>query len=249
MEPFVQKEAAAPCKKSLCAIIKYVRLFFITNRNWWMPIFIVFAISLLITFLSSVGISFGTANTMVTCTVIIFISKFFHYEKSGQALQMYTLPISALEKFIGALVSAYAIYGVTMVSVLAGAAVGNLLKKFIFDAYQVTWFLDDMPSSVELLLSAAWISIFLFGSVYFKRSPVWKTLGIVLLYSYIISTFAFVLFAFLRPQPEAGAFLQGFSIAFTSETLHFNLYFYATIIFIVLIFHVLTFLRIRETEV
>jgi len=170
-------------------ILKLIKAYF--YENWQKDAFYTFGIIALLTlffvlFRSSLQVIFLVAAVFM---MIMPARVFEKLHNPSSRIQYLTIPASSGEKVVTGMLLANIYYVVGIcVSILIGALVGIGILKFInpeMSAFQAESMkeLFKIDGTTVMLLFVG-IAIFFFGSIYFRKSPVWK----VVLTGFIIST-------------------------------------------------------------
>jgi hypothetical protein len=174
-------------------------------------------------------------------------------------VHFFNLPVTAGEKLVNAIVVLATLMIAFHIIMVAGTYAGYYLLRPAFNMGANMFVIDGMSilkSSVWFLegylLFAAAISVFLFGSIYFKRNAFWKTLlsGLVFLSGIALYSLCLYWIAFRRVENSLywGNYDNSTNINL-SHYLFFPNYEYIIPIIITLFFLSLTYLRLKETEV
>jgi len=164
-----------------------------------------------------------------------------------------TLPASTSEKFTHAIFSIIIVGIMLQVFSLLGAWVGHylilpLLRSEINTHGYSFWDLNFMFSKAYFVYFS-FLSVFLFGTIYFKKNVFLKTLGTGIGFLFGISvyflTLAYFTFKSIRNVNFEGDLIN---INLTDHSFFQN-YWYIFPVFLILFFLSLTYLRLRETEV
>jgi hypothetical protein len=170
---------------------------------------------------------------------------FLPYLKKGSSSHFFSLPATTVEKFIHA-VAALLVAGIIIELLnLIGAVIGTYLIHPLFysDTSHVMCIFELSSSRVfEYLLNIAIAMAFLFGSIYFKKNAFIKSLaiGIGVLFAVAIYFRAMEYFAYGKLLDDSVP---------VAELFFSHSYYYFIPIIFTLFFLVLTYLRLRETEV
>jgi hypothetical protein len=189
--------------------------------------------------------------------LIVIAGMFFQSSlKRNNSVHFFNLPVTAGEKLVNAIVVLITLTIVFQIIMVAGAYTGYYLIRPAFNI-EASGFIVDGISILKLniwdsegyVLFAAALSVFLFGSIYFKRMAFLKTLAIgagffivIFLYNLLLISIAFgnslgeySFYDTRRVQMLHASFYEGFE--------------YIIPIMITLFFLSITWLRLKETEV
>jgi hypothetical protein len=170
---------------------------------------------------------------------------FQSYLKKNNSTHFFSLPASTGEKFIHAVVVVlFAGIAIELLSI-AGAFIGHycIHSFFYFDeANGMSIFEMNALKFFDYLLNIAIAMGFLFGSIYFKKNAFIKSLAIGIGVLFAVAIYFRAMERFIYGETSDG------SVAITDLFFLQNYYFFIPIIF-TLFFLVLTYLRLRETEV
>jgi hypothetical protein len=194
---------------------------------------------------------------------MLFIAgRFFQSSlKKSNSTHFFNLPVTNGERLASALtiliVSSIALY----ILAVAGAYIGHhFIRPILFPEANMRFYNNDMSvwSTIAInfeftLYLVAAISIFLFGSIYFKKKAFWRTIACCGLFLFAVALYNMILL--LIAFGNMNMFIGGdytFDITSRSSMLHTS--FYDILIYIILciltfFFLSLTYLRLRETEV
>jgi hypothetical protein len=244
-------------------IINLLRAYFVENKKM-----------LLICCIISFGV-FAFLHTIVAAPELsIFLpplimfwvaGTFFQYSlKRNNSTHFFNLPVTAAEKFVHAiLVLAVCSVAIRLLAI-AGAYVGYYVIHPLLNTDIDTnrWIWCGKPSIWEQYrmyfkeFTHAYLmplSIFLFGSIYFKKNAFWKTIvsGIGFMFGYVLYVFALLFIAFGTIKPRFNTGIHSFNtvIDMPPNTLFLQEHYYIIPIALAVFFLSLTYLRIRETEV
>jgi len=226
-------------------IIHLFRAYFIENKRTLL-------IYCLITFVVAV-LGFST-NTMQIVAVLLpyFIlywvaGTFFQFAlKGGSSTHFFSLPVTAGEKFIHAITIILTL-GITLLAVtFVGAYAGAYLIRPLYNIGPAIMQMDTTILKLINWDSLSSLSLFLFGSIYFKKNAFIKTWasisGIAIGVTVYFMGLVFLIFGNL------GKIDQSMNINIVDYPFFQNYYYLITIAFGVF-FLSLTYLRLRETEV
>ncbi|MCL2041589.1 MAG: hypothetical protein FWG84_06090 [Bacteroidales bacterium] len=193
--------------------------------------------------------------------LIVIAGIFFQSSlKRNNSAHFFNLPVTAGEKLLHAIIALVILLVVFHITVIAGTYVGYYLIRPIFNSAEnilivrgmSIWELNILDLEAYLSCAAA-LSVFLFGSIYFKRKAFIKTLALGVGFLIVIALYNLLLLfiAFGSIDPFAGG---EYSWEITSRVNMLHVSFsegYEYIIFpiITLFFLSLTYLRLKETEV
>jgi hypothetical protein len=189
--------------------------------------------------------------------VIIIAGMFFQSSlKRNNNVHFFNLPVTAGEKLVNA-IAVLTIFAIVFhIMVVVGTYTGYYFIRPAFNIGANMFVVDGMSilklsiwDSEKYALFATALSVFLFGSIYFKRMALLKTFAIgvgfliaIALYNLLLRFIAFEnLTSFTKGE-------DSFKINMF-HTLFYGGYEYIIPIIITLFFLSLTYLRLRETEV
>jgi hypothetical protein len=170
-------------------------------------------------------------------------------------MHTFTLPASAIEKFIHAIVIILVLGIVFQAIALAGASIGRYLILPLLRSEIHTFGYSFLSLNIltcdGYLMYSAFLSVFLFGSIYFNRNALLKTFGIGLGFFFGFALYSlgllYIAFGTIENAPENFSFELA-----SSSPLHtsfWDTHYYLIPIAIIVFFLSLTYLRLRETEV
>jgi len=181
--------------------------------------------------------------------------------KRENSVHFFNLPVTAGEKLVNAMVVLSVLFVVFHLIMVAGTYMSYYLLRPVFYSGEnilvakgkSIWDLSIWFWEGYLLFAAA-ISVFLFGSIYFKKNAFLITLacGVGFLFVIPIYNWLLILVAFNSSNPFTGG---EYPIEYTAKINMFNpAFFYGgfeSVLFIAatLFFLALTYLRLKETEV
>ena len=211
---------------------------------------------------------------------------FQHSLKRNNSIHFFNLPVSAAEKLTYAVLFLVMFSAVMLILTYAGAYAGYYVIHPLLDTrlHPNRWELNGQPTIWVQLLPMllyyfrffAVFSVFLFGSIYFKKNSFWKTMvstiGILLAfvgyYALILYNVVFRFFSFeanamysLTDNAMQSMNIQGNNVSINAEGLisfhtwhDIGIYggLYANSAFsivLIMLFLTLTYLRLKETEV
>jgi hypothetical protein len=162
------------------------------------------------------------------------------------------LPASTAEKFIHAILLFFILgIGLYLLSIAGAYTAKYLICPILYSGTSKSIYGDTniFRSSIwttkDYLTYAATISVFLFGSIYFKSNAFIKTAGSILGVSFGISMYFLMLLYFFfgkNINSIGNSTVGGIDFSFIGD------YYYVTSTLIILFFLSLTYLRLRETE-
>jgi len=184
---------------------------------------------------------------------LFFLTCFTIFGFKNNRTQFFILPSTTAEKFIYAMVTIVIMGIVFYLLSLAGAYIGHYLIRpllyfgtshYMFN--EVNILNDSIWSWKSYLSFISTLSVFLFGSIYFKTNAFFKTLGVGIGFLFGIG------FYFL-----ALLYITFGNMMFSDNSININLtdypffqtHYYIFPILIIVFFLSLTYLRLRETEV
>ncbi|MCL2132190.1 MAG: hypothetical protein FWH36_07060 [Lentimicrobiaceae bacterium] len=228
-------------------IINLFRAYFIEHKKMLL-------ICCLIAFAAAVldfGLSYeAELSLLAVCFLPLWVvGSFFNSAlKRNNSSHFFTLPATTGEKFLNAVLFAVVFAITVQILYIAGAYAGyyGLRPILIPDASNLyervggRLFFNGKLELEPYLLYAAALSVFLFGSIYFKKNAFWMTIvsGIGLALGY-----GLYIWALIRITFEDTTF-RVYSISFP-----YSLDKYIFPIAAILLFLSLTYLRLKETEV
>ena len=178
---------------------------------------------------------------------------FQHSLKNNNRNFSFNLPVTSCEKFVTSIIILLTLTVVFKILIIAGAYTGHSLINSVFDiAKPFRWELNGRPdvwSQIILpwdgyLAIAAALSVFLFGSIYFKKNAFIKTMASGIGFIFICGLYKFALgrtyIALLQYRTYSN-----FSLSDYINVNHYSMFFAISI----LLFLSLTCLRLKETEV
>jgi len=199
---------------------------------------------------------------------------FQHSLKRNNSIHFFNLPVTAAEKFTHAVLFLVIFTVVTHLLTIAGACIGHYVIHPLLNTtlHPNRWVLCGRPTVLEQLLPTLRLylrfsifgSIFLFGSIYFKKNALWKTIvsgiGVVfvvlsyyvlLLYNVVFRIFSFDTDAMYLLKIRSSEFTMNATGLINFQLWQGNTLFGSSEFFMVVIlfFLTLTYLRLRETEV
>ena len=212
--------------------------------------------------LLSIGLSVGICAFALTllsisglalvCTVVVLLvaaRMFWKLGTQSSAIQYITIPASTAEKWLGniLIVNIYVVLLTFAAAVIGSTAAYFVRPLFISETYSLSepylaWIRDLSGSTI--LTFFTWISVFFFGSVYFRRKAAVKTcvtilVGFIALFILVLATLL------INIGPHGMWSYQGAEAA--DRVVNFP---WRWIIDSVIIayFYGLSYLRLRETE-
>ena len=240
--------------------IKYLlRAYFIENKKMLL-------ICCLATFVVSTwGYSISTYPEFMPmlpyfCTLII-AGRFFQSSlKKNNTIHFFSLPVTSGEKLTTAIIvliiSSIGLYLLAIVGAYTGHC---FIRPILFPEASMRFFHDmslwetfrmDFEFSLHLVAS---IAIFLFGSIYFKKRAILKTICLGGGFLFAISLYNLLLIFIAFGSSEMFISSEySFEITSKSSMLHFSFYdhfIYILPCFLILFFLSLTYLSLKETEV
>ena len=223
------------------------------------------AVMAALAFLSSAFVENTHFPTLFTVSMMIFVVQFFTLLRSKTgSVHYFTLPASTGEKFLFAVLMVNVV-GVLQyyIAIVLGSILGQLCHDLMFNLLNlsnitalvwpsVTW--HNHHIALFLLTLYTLVSMFFFGSIYFRRGGVRKTILIVFLVS--LGLFIIMLLTFKVNMWMAFPFGTRFvdvdwslvSIGFLPQQLDETTLAYIVEGVTILYCYVLSFLRLRETE-
>jgi hypothetical protein len=197
-------------------------------------------------------------SVVTHCVCIIFIAgMFFHTPiKKNNDAHIHILPVTACEKLINALVVLLLATVVFLILMVAGTYLGYYCIRPFFNSGSnilVHNGFSILRMSIlnysSYLVFAASLSVFLFGSIYFKGRAMLKTIGAGAGFLFGIAIYFLVLLAFSFTKEFQGEYsLKSMNINI-ADSPFFETYWHIFPIAIIVFFISLTYLRLRETEV
>jgi hypothetical protein len=184
---------------------------------------------------------------------LFFLACFTIFGFKSNRMHFFILPSTTAEKFLYAIVTIVIMGAVLYLLSLAGAYIGYYLihPLIYFETSNYLGGIDILNDSIwawESYLSfASTLSVFLFGSIYFKTNAFFKTLGIVVGFLFGIGIYFLILFYIIFGNTISSDDSLSFNIA--SDYVFLQNYWYVVPIAIIVFFLSLTYLRLRETEV
>jgi hypothetical protein len=165
------------------------------------------------------------------------------------------LPATTCEKFTHAVISIIVLGIVLQICALAGACTGHYiflpLHRGEINTHGFSFLGLVFSDSIKwYLVYAAFLSVFLFGSIYFKKNAFIKTLGIGtgLLFGYGLYFLVLLYITFGKMLNSDYPYRNSININLTDHPFFHN-HWYIFPIAIMVFFLSLTYLRLRETEV
>ena len=226
-------------------IINLFRAYLIENKR-------ILLIYCLITFVVTI-LGFSTNSLQVLAILVPYFilywvaGTFFQSTlKRDNSTHFFTLPVTALEKFIHA-VAVIIFLGVILLALeIAGAYIGAYLLRPLYNIGPIVWQMDKSIYKLISFDALSTLSLFLFGSIYFVKNAFIKTWATVsgITIGAIIYFVGLVFLVF----GNIGNIGNSVSINLANPYLFEN-YFYLISIAFALFFLSLTYLRLRETEV
>lgn len=240
-------------------IQKLLRLYFI--ENWKKDLLWVFGLTCLITFLivqTNPGPYHSLIELLVAAVFLLsFPDRLFNnLGNPSQRIHYLMIPASTTEKVVTniLLANVYAVLGVAI-----SVFVGYSLSYLVLELRNIPTLPDYMARYAELADwgTCGWISfetaisVFFFGSIYFRKKGFYKTAGIVSAVGMaFLSLFVLVLWLNLASTADLDFTNYSWEISMFYDVpsrLVELLYIIANIIFIIFFFG-LSFLRMKETE-
>jgi len=194
-------------------------------------------------------------SAVVPFACVLFIAgMFFHSPlKKKSGTHIFSLPVTTAEKLMNAIVVIITAYIAFILIAIAGAYVGYYLIRPVLhigsDMYVTNgWTLLKwgIPGFNEHLFLSALLSVFLFGSIYFRGRAMLKTIGAGVGFLFGIAIYFLALLAIVFRGENYN--LDDISINI-AESSFFQNHYYIFPILIITFFLSLTYLRLRETEV
>ena len=223
------------------------------------------AVMAALAFLSSAFVENTHFPTLFTVSMMIFVVQFFTLLRSKTgSVHYFTLPASTSEKFLFAVLMVNVV-GVLQyyIAIVLGSILGQLCHDLMFNLLNlsnitalvwpsVTW--HNHHIALFLLTLYTLVSMFFFGSIYFRRGGVRKTILIV----FLVSLALFILMMLTFKVNMWLAFPMGtrfvdvnwnlFEIDFLPRPLSATTLMYIVDGITIVYCYVLSFLRLRETE-
>jgi len=229
---------------SIININSLLRAYFIANKRTLLILgIIIFGITVFFYTLPSVPEDIRNSPTFLWFWLA---GTFFQsYLKKNNSTHFFTLPATTGEKFIHAVVVVLFTGIVIELLSIAGAFIGHycIHSFFYFDeANRMNIFEMNSSKFFDYLLNIAIAVAFLFGSIYFKKNAFIKSLAIG-----IGVLFTVAIYFRAMERVAYGETLDG-SVPIADLFFLQNYYYIIPIIF-TLFFLLLTYLRLRETEV
>lgn len=224
------------------------------------------AVMAALAFLSSAFVENTHFPTLFTVSMMIFVVQFFTLLRSKTgSVHYFTLPASTGEKFLFAVLMVNVV-GVLQyyIAIVLGSILGQLCHDLMFNLLNMSnvsalvWpsiiWRQSTQIPLYLLTLYTLVSMFFFGSIYFRRGGVRKTILIVFLVS--LGLFIIMLLTFKVNMWMAFPFGTRFvdvdwslvSIGFLPQQLDETTLAYIVEGVTILYCYVLSFLRLRETE-
>lgn len=188
---------------------------------------------------------------IMMASIFLIIGPYFHdLRKSGASrIDLLMIPASTADKVIsnGVIALIRQIVALLVIPII-GANLGRLIHSLIHENIFTLFSFGDLfyyIPFVALLMALLLQSTYVFGSVYFKKNPVIKTYlcqtGFVLLLASLNTVIAI---NFLRET--GGSVTSNYIVSSFPNT---EFVFYGLLIVLTIIFWLLTFFKLRETEV
>ncbi len=212
--------------------------------------------------LLSIGLSAGicaftltllnSSDLAMVCTIVVLLVASRMFWKLGtpsSAIQYITIPASTAEKWLGniLIVNVYAVLLTFTAAVIGSTAAYFVRPLFINETYSLSepymeWIRN--LSASQILTFFTWISVFFFGSVYFRRKAAVKTcvtilVGFIALFILVLATLL------INIGPHGMWSYQGEEVAYRVVTWSWRWVIDSVII---AYFYGLSYLRLRETE-
>ena len=234
-------------------IINLLKAFFIEKKKKWLILFsILFGLTL---FIHSIAPDAGIIKPVTIGLMIGIAASFFqHSLKRNNSVHFFNLPVTTGEKLMYSVLSLLILGVGIQILLFAGAYIGAFINPHLHINNLFFRPADNMLSWKQWLFLCSVMSIFLFGSIYFKKNAVWKTLGSWVGLSQIMSFYVLgliyiaskVIFdandkLYMSNSDNVKEFIISYSTSFQ--------YYYIIPIAIIVLFLSLTYLRLRETEV
>lgn len=191
----------------------------------------------------------GLALVCLVVVLVVTSRMFWKLGNPSSAIQYLTIPASTAEKWLGniLIVNVYVVL-LTFAAAFLGSTAGYLVRPLLIDeTYSLSepymgWIRD--LSDLTILDCFTWISVFFFGSVYFRKKAAVKTfltIGVC-----FIALFILVLTTLLiNIGPHGMWSYQGEEVAYRVVTYSWR---WIMDIAIMVYFYGLSYLRLRETE-
>lgn len=195
---------------------------------------------------------FSLRGLTLACTVVVLLVTSRMFWKLGtpsSAIQYITIPASTAEKWLGniLIVNIYVVL-LTFAAAVIGSTAGYFVRPLLFEeTYSLSgpylaWIRGYSGSKLFTIFT--WISVFFFGSVYFRRKAAVKTCVTILVA--FIALFILVLATLLiNIGPHGMWSYQGAEVA--DKVVKFPWRWIINIV-IMVYFYGLSYLRLRETE-
>lgn len=191
----------------------------------------------------------GLALVCIVVVLVVTSRMFWKLGNPSSAIQYLTIPASTAEKWLGniLIVNVYVVL-LTFAAAVIGSTAGYFVRPLFSDeTYSLSgpymeWLCD--LSDLTILDCFTWISVFFFGSVYFRKKAAVKTfltIGVC-----FIALFILVLTTLLiNIGPHGMWSYQGEEVAYRVVTYSWR---WIMDIAIMVYFYGLSYLRLRETE-
>jgi hypothetical protein len=182
---------------------------------------------------------------------LFFLVCFTIFGIKNNRAHFFTLPVSTVEKFIFT-IAVILILGVVFQTIeIVGASIGRYLILPYFRSEIHTHGYSFLSLNIlnlkGYLKFAAYMSVFLFGSIYFNKNAFLKTIGILIGFGFSIGLYVLgltlIAFGELKNQGMVLIDKNLINISFWES------YWYILPIAVIAFFLSLTYLRLRETEV
>jgi len=226
-------------------ITNLFRAYFIENKK---ILLIYCLVTFAVAILGFALFSMPALSLVVPYFILIWVAGTFFQSslKSSNSTHAFNLPVTTAEKFIHAITVILALGIALAALLLAGAYMGAYLIRPLYtpDA-------SAMHISSEILKMASWdfaftLSIFLFGSIYFKKNAFAKMLvtmaGVGMGVTFYILGLMYVVFRGVSAEIN-------YSILNIDRFAFLQNYYFVLYGVLILFFLSLTYLRLRETEV
>lgn len=225
-------------------IINLFRAYLIENKK-------ILLIYCLATFaLAVLGSSFFSVpvlSLIVPYLILIWVAGTFFQSslKKNNCTHFFNLPVTTAEKFTHAVGVILVLLIALAALLLAGTYIGTYFIRPLYIPITSDW---QLSSEIYKMVSwdfATSLSVFLFGSIYFKKNSFIKTWGTVSVISIavIFYFFGLIFIVFGTRSAEINSSINIFDFSF------FQNYYYLLYSVVILFFLSLTYLRLKETEV
>jgi len=233
------------------------RCYFIEkNRKLLKAVIILFSLATLASIIEWLDIS----SPVIFLALIVLASMFFQpYFKKTNLPHYFNLPVTSGEKLFHAIFTLLILFFAFKIIMIFGTFIGYYLLRPVFYTAGNTLFFDAIQilklniwSLEKYLLFAGMVSIFLFGSIYFKKNAIFKTLLLICGFLFCCLIILFLVFLILNVNSNGNLYFRNYDNPTNVNIVdYWFIQDYYCFIYAGLtpVFLALTYLRLKETEV